>query len=124
MSTLHELQGQTVQVYWNVRRKIWSVRVRGKVLLHTAHCTILNPRFKVSEAGRQRVLRERCKNVHAYIEGEVYPPGMIAESGRRVSYNPYKGPSFYLVGSNEAVLKGRWAILQENAVVTTDATSS
>jgi hypothetical protein len=30
-----------------------------------------NVGFKVSEAGRQRVLREKCKNVHAGVVGEV-----------------------------------------------------
>ena len=115
---LDDLIGQTVSVYWNIRRKVWSVRKRNRVVAHLAALTIFSPTFHVSEAGRQRVLRERRKNVHAFIRGELYAPGLLAETGFQVSYNPYKGPTFYRVGSGETVLRGRWAKLDPGPLVT------
>lgn len=115
---LSDLIGQSVSVYWNIRRKVWSVRVGTRVVAHLEAFTILNPTFHVSEAGRQRVLREKRKNVHAYIRGAIHAPGLVAETGSRVSYNPYKGPSFYRVDTGEEVWRGRWAKLDPGPVVT------
>lgn len=81
------------KVYFNVRKKKFSVLVNGKVRDHVDFVDILNPTFKVSEAGRQRVLKQKRKNVHAFVVGEV-----VSEPDRhpskRVTYNPYLHSSF------------------------------
>lgn len=65
-----------VEVYYNLHRKCLSVRSRitgptyGKVLAHVDHIVLRDVEFKVSEAGRRRVIREQRKNVHAVIRGE------------------------------------------------------
>ena len=41
---------------------------------HTDNLAIEYPRFCVSERGRQRVLNEKRKNVHAYCEGLLLSP--------------------------------------------------
>jgi hypothetical protein len=52
----------------------------------------------VSEAGRQRVLREKRKNVHAFVRGElmslVNDPKDSAENLQTITYNPYKYKTF------------------------------
>ena len=55
-----------------------------------------NVRFHVSESGRQRVLAEKKKNVHAFVEGDVV--NRIGSAGDlvNVSYNPYKSAKFIL----------------------------
>lgn len=60
-----------VDVYFNIRRGIWSVRRAGKVVGHCKTLILRNAKFMVSEAGRQRVLREQCKNIHAWVRGEL-----------------------------------------------------
>ena len=95
-----------VEVYRNLHKKCWSVRQRGKVKLHTDYICLQNAEFKVSQKGRERVLREQRKNVHAFIKGyivdaaeinkwedsiESYPENNIWTD---VSYNPYKYSSF------------------------------
>lgn len=96
-----------VFVYFNLHRKCFSVKAlegakKGRVVAHVNDAIVYNPTFKVSEAGRQRVLRERKKNVHAGVVGQWYEGEFNAKrcaelmeySGRAVTYNPYRFDSF------------------------------
>jgi len=63
-----------VDVYWNLHKQTFSIRSReredyGRVIRHADHVHIKNPTTVVSKAGRERVLREKKKNVHAVIRG-------------------------------------------------------
>jgi hypothetical protein len=61
-------------VYWNLKRDCYSVRFKGKVIGHYTSLVAANVRFKVSERGRQRVLAEQRKNVHAFVVADtIYP---------------------------------------------------
>ena len=51
--------------------------------------------FKVSETGRQRVLKERKKNVHAYVVGFL-DDALARYWDVKIVYNPYKYDSFRL----------------------------
>lgn len=84
-----------VFVYYNLHKKCWSVRYKGKVIAHLDRVTLRNAEFKVNELGRQRVLREGRKNVHAGVSGYLdgsRNPGLA----RLVTYNPYLGPRFFI----------------------------
>lgn len=92
-----------VFVYFNLHRKVWSVKAlsgpqRGRVIAHVRSIALTDCAFRVSEAGRQRVLRERRKNVHAGVVGRLQEwhaaPVSIQSEGIRVTYNPYVGPHF------------------------------
>jgi hypothetical protein len=52
--------------------------------------------FKVSQAGRQRVLRTGVKNVHAYVIGGLHPFA-DTEKWRQVTYSPRSYDSFVMV---------------------------
>ena len=95
--------GLKVYVYFNLHKYVWSIKalegpMKGKVIDHQRQVYLERCTFKVSEAGRQRVLREKKKNVHAGIVGylsttqanHVAPPGFIIP----VVYNPYKYDRF------------------------------
>lgn len=74
------------------------------VKFHTYQIALKNAKFKVSEAGRQRVLKEKRKNVHAFVEGEVisnFAPSPN-NSIKQVFYNPYKYSSFFFFHKDEA----------------------
>ena len=84
-------------VYWCITQDGWSIRnpKTGRVVAHVPSVAVINARFVVQEGGRQRVLRERRKNVHAYVRGQValaIPPGM--SQGRQIRYNPYEMDHF------------------------------
>jgi hypothetical protein len=91
-----------VFVYRNLHKNCWSIKAlegnnKGRVIYHAQTVTLSNCTFKVSKAGRERVLRDKRKNVHAGVAGELirvniplsYMPQMTA-----VTYNPYKYESF------------------------------
>lgn len=80
-----------VEVYWNVRRRCWSVRQKGRVVAHVAALVVRDAAFKVSEAGWRRAVREGRKNVHAVVRGSPQPATARAPrwARRRAYYNPY-----------------------------------
>lgn len=84
-----------VRVYWNSTKKVWSVRQSGRVVKHLRELDLWAVTFVVSEKGRQRVLRERRKSVHAYAEGVLSERrALVANPARAIRYNPYEGPDF------------------------------
>jgi len=89
-------------IYRNLRTKdAFSVRYQGKVVARHTLALARNVRFSVSETGRQRVLRERQKNVHAYVVADEvipYDEPVGTRLLRRITYNPYTGPSFMVDG--------------------------
>ena len=103
---------EEVRVYRNLHRAMWSIQVRvpGKgwrVAFHATEVVLGSATFEVNEAGRQKVLRERKKNVHAFVRGRVvsfcYPGGMTAHFSRPVTYNPFKAPTFVVASTFPAV---------------------
>lgn len=62
---------------------------------HTEDATILDGVFVVREPGRQRVLRHKVKNVHAWVEGTLVTTRAQHQLKIKVSYNPYKGDCFF-----------------------------
>lgn len=95
-------------VYWNLHKKCWSLKAmdgpdKGKVTRHAKSLVLDDCVFKVSEAGRQRVIKEKRKNVHAGVVGTIdmvfldcasSPVGDGFGIRKRVTYNPYKHASF------------------------------
>ena len=94
-----------VRVYWNLHRNCWSVLHKRKVIAYSNNLLLQDVRFIVSEPGRQRVIREKRKNVHAFAEGVVLKENLIKpkEFITRVSYNPYKFGWFYISSSEEKI---------------------
>ena len=95
-----------VFVYFNLHKKCFSIKAlegadKGRVIAHRDTVVLDGCKLMVSEAGRQRVLREKRKNVHAGVSG-TWINGDRVEShfeflsmvGRQVTYNPYKYDSF------------------------------
>lgn len=120
-----------VEVYRNLHNGMLSIRdAKTKhVVGHADRVTLSDVSFHVSESGRQRVLRERKKNVHAVVRGNLltymfgggfkgrsltpyikYNGEQFAMSDTQVKYNPYKYDSFMAddapIHSAEAVRVG------------------
>lgn len=115
MNDLNALTGATVEVYRNLHRNCLSVRLNGLVVAHVNEITLDGVVFKVSEAGRQRVIRERRKNVHALIKGRVVAL-QAAQDGVPVRYNPYLRPTFFRADNDEAVLSAERVSVGNNGI--------
>lgn len=107
---------QPADVYFNLHRGVWSCKSRktGRVSHHARVVVSFMPgSMVVRESGRQRVLKERRKNVHAFarlISGAVSEdvdawrdyaeslPGIVP-----VSYNPYRAGHFYRKDTQEPI---------------------
>jgi hypothetical protein len=88
-----------VRVYFNLHKQKLSVqqKVNGvwKVVRHTNQIVLENVRFIVSEKGRQRVIKNTRKNVHAWIEGEEIDwSNYLNKQFKKATYNPYVSGSF------------------------------
>jgi hypothetical protein len=106
------LLGKTVDVYWNTRRKCFSVRLNGRIVAWWKEVTLEDCRFIVREAGRQRVRLTKRKNVHAWVRGVVTArmPDYYTASGQYVRYNPYKNTTF-VDDDGRAARRGAYAYL-------------
>lgn len=109
LKTIDELVGERVAVYLNLHRGCFSVQKDGLVVAYTDEIHLIDVEFRVSEAGRQRVLAEQCKNVHAKVWGTVQHE-VCGLSWDQVYYNPYEVETF---------VKGDEPIYEANACVLT-----
>lgn len=83
-------------VYRNLTKGCWSIKdtKTNRVIGHADSLYLVNCDFKVSEAGRQRVLRERKKYVHAGVVGSLTTDCFTIDNWTPVKYNPYTCSSF------------------------------
>lgn len=116
-----------VFVYYNLHKQCLSVRAmqgpeRGRVVAHCAQVILGDVTFKVSEAGRQRVLLERAKNVHAGVVGDWINDQdegqmlVTRRAGTAITYDPYKWPSFVERGSESPVFTAEMAFIDDKRV--------
>jgi hypothetical protein len=101
--------GTPVRVYWHWPKSLYSVQVKsrnskGKMTWRVAgHFTFLvlqDATFHVGESGRQKVLREKKKNVHAKIHGIVTTIDSMDSFKGLVHYNPYMTNKFLVTYNN------------------------
>lgn len=97
-----------VFVYKNLHKDCWSVRSNKTrlVIAHRYNLVLKNCVLRVSEISRQRVIREKRKNVHAGISGFVTTKG--DGNWVRIGYNPYKSGYFYVITTGEPVYSAKF----------------
>ena len=122
-----------VQVYRNLHRTlddgtpVYSIRnSKGIVEGYSSALVLTRCVFRVSERGKQRVRKEKRKNVHAYIQGKktrlpVFIPEVFyglesKNSWVDVTYNPYKNDTFIRKDTGEAVHKAEVVIFNGKKV--------
>lgn len=113
-----------VFVYYNLHKSLWSIKAlegaqKGKVIEHAEQVILFDAVPKVSEAGRQRVLKEQSKNVHAGITGKLFATNnKVFESSdtlfKEITYNPYKFCSFVYKDDNDIPYKGSNVVYMAN----------
>jgi len=136
-----------VQVYRNLNNGLISIQdlSTGLVLGHADAIDLQRATFIVREAGRQQVIKEKRKNVHAFVRGKVvdvvnFQPfkgrgegieddspyawgnstklqrGSMLVTTTKVSYNPYKAPHFVTPEGDE-VVGASLCTVQSNGVI-------
>lgn len=111
-----------VDVYRNLVKGGISVKALegdeyGRVILYADEVVVKDVEFVVQPAGRQRVLEEQQKNVHAFVRGElVEDPKPIPDDTTHVIYDPYKYDSFVAKATKEPVEEARVALVREGGV--------
>ena len=125
-----------ISVYRNLHNGLISIKSAssGLVLGHAKSVDISGANFVVNEAGRQRVLKEKQKNVHAYVKGLLLNTiGFKPYKGRSlgpaygaldtihkvtvVSYNPYKAPHFVIKGTSDKVTKASLCTVSHDGTI-------
>ena len=114
---------QKVAVYYNLDKKTYSImdhsgERKGLVIVYADEILLSSVEFKVSEKGRQRVIKEKRKNVHAYVIGRFEDPNFAFWVGRLKSikeaeYNPYRHRTFVTVPDSQPIEKALFCKLSK-----------
>jgi len=114
--------GKYCEVYFNLHKRLFSIRHKGIVVAHARNVKVIDPKFVVQPAGRAKVLREKKKNVHAFVRGHVChtcDEDVCLGCGNwggfprvDVTYNPYKRDCFYVPDTGQQVDSADMALLQ------------
>lgn len=104
-----------VDVYRNLHKGCYSVRSRqpddsyGRVLFHLDRVLVWDAKFVVNEKGRQKVIKTKRKNVHAfvrgtYVTGKEIPRGLDPVGD--ITYNPYMNDTFVMKKKTDDMFDG------------------
>ena len=129
--------GDKIEVYRNLHKKCFSVRHKGKVvgyLYDNEQIALTNVTLAVQPAGRAKVLREKKKNVHAFVRGEyigfigfrsqphdiqreqMYFSNFEDLDFHEVSYNPYKSDKFVEKETGKPIESSPEALIRDGKV--------
>lgn len=102
------------RIYRNLNKGNFSIQSylkdkKGYRVTDRANTIIMeNCTFKIYNSGRQRVIKEKRKNVHAYIEAVSYnhlKGDLDVNNFREIYYNPYTCSSFIYKDTGEYLKK-------------------
>ena len=113
-----------VRVFKNLKHGCYSIMQRGVIKASARQVRLADVEFRVREAGRLRMLREKRKNVHAYAVGRLVDfvhPHEVRDiepmAGRAVVYDPYRFESFVDRETRTPVRSASAARFDEHGVV-------
>ena len=99
-------QTKPVKVYRNLHKGCWSIQQNGLVKAHSDEVNLFDCEFLVNEKNRQKVIKQKRKNVHAFVKGYIWntPVDLI----KQASYNPYANNYFYDVNDLVSIHKAHF----------------
>ena len=102
--------GDRVMVYYNLHKHTFSVTYNGRVIAHADYVKLVDVEFRVRQGGRNKVLKDKSKNVHSFVIGYLvdycsYPCKdiPIEPNNNIVTYNPYKYNSFVMKDTEKPI---------------------
>jgi hypothetical protein len=106
-----------VQSYRNLNKPgvVYSIRSKatGHVIGYEPVVTLSDASLRVQQGGRERVLREKRKNVHAFVEGCWDEEMSGPKPEIKIRYNPYLFDSFVRADTLEPVHEADAVTLNE-----------
>lgn len=110
-------QNRVVDVYFNLHKRKLSIRCvkTRRVIDHVDDVVLENVQFRVSEQGRQRVLSQRRKNVHAFCRGNIIDKSTLPLNDI-ITYNPYMYKNFVRVQDSTPVFTSKQVHIQGRVI--------
>ncbi len=114
-------QGLTTRIYRNLQNGTMSLQQKINkswlVVGHVTNVAIESPKFYISQSGKNRVIRERRKNVHAWAEGKLL--GITANSTNleEIYYCPYSSNNFSWKKTGESIEFTNLLVVIDNQVL-------
>ena len=91
-----------VRVFRNLTHGCYSILQNGRLKASARQVLLCDVEFRVRESGRQRMLKDNARNVHAFAVGRLIDYVHAEDSrelalidGRTVTYNPHQLALFY-----------------------------
>ncbi len=113
-----------VRVFKNLKYGCYSIMQRGVIRASAKQVRLSDVEFRVRESGRQRMLCEKRKNIHAFAVGRLVDyvhPGdareLVRMEGRDAFYDPYRYASFVDRETKAPVTSVRSAHFDEDGVI-------
>lgn len=107
---MKDLNGKRVRVYRNLHKDCFSVKCMktGRVIAYVQEIVLKNVTYPVSKAGRERVLKEKRKNVHAFVQGIIDINNQITNlKENKICYNPYKKGHFFYCSNGKEIKESK-----------------
>jgi len=112
-----------VRVFKNPVRDCYTIMQGFKVLASARQVRLRDATFTVRETGRQKMLREGKRTVHAWINGLLVDythddeaRNLARLDGRRVGYNPHRAGNFMDRDNDTPVTEASLVQLDETGV--------
>lgn len=112
-----------VRVFRNWKHGCYNIMQEGRLRASATEVRLGDVEFRVRESGRQRMLRERQRNVHAFAIGRlldwVHPDEqrrLGPLGGRAAFYDPYRFASFVDAGTCAPITTAALAQLDEGGL--------
>lgn len=104
--------GKKVMVHYNLHKHTFSITHKGLVISHADYVKLNDVEFRVRQGGREKVVKEKRKNVHAFVIGTLieyckYPCESLPSEPNNhiVTYDPYKYNSYVMKDTQEPIYK-------------------
>jgi hypothetical protein len=102
--------GKKVMVYYNLHKHTFSVTYKGRLISHSDYVKLTDVEFRVRQGGREKVVKEKRKNVHSFVIGTLvdycrYPCNNLPSEPNNniVTYDPYKYNSYVMKDTKEPI---------------------
>lgn len=116
-----------VRVYRNLNNGLISIKQGTLVVAHADNVSLRDVTFIVNEGLRQKVLKVRQKNVHAYVEGYLESTKkdnkkesstvLLKKQDMQICYNPYISGCFRDKQTNQCVWKAFFIEIHSNGTM-------
>lgn len=109
-------KGQRIQVYRNLRKNNFSIRdaKTRRVIAYGTDIILSNIRMCVQKGGRERVIREKWKNIHAFVSGTYEGNNYVdLKDWEVIYYNPYTTDTFINKSTGEPIFRANVAYLSK-----------